>query len=207
MWLLVAVILAWTKRCAWPVMTLNEWGDFFAGVVAPLAFLWLIIGYLQQGDEVRSNTETLQLQQRALQQQVEETAALARHSEEQVKVATQRLELERQRWEHQRAADKARIQPVFTFTQGMNAGPAAYDMHFRNSGGMARHLTVVSVEPFCEVAFSSPDIEPGGEGFITVSKITSYPTMLTIAYIDKDNDEGRMRLECYQPGMFRNAPG
>jgi hypothetical protein len=26
-------------------MHLNEWGDFFAGFAAPLALLWLIIGY------------------------------------------------------------------------------------------------------------------------------------------------------------------
>lgn len=31
----------------------NEWGDFFAGFFAPLAFLWLIFGYYQQGQELR----------------------------------------------------------------------------------------------------------------------------------------------------------
>ena len=68
-------------------------------------------------------------------------------------------------------------------------------------------MIVVDPHDHCEVRFSSPDVEPGGEGFITVSQITSYPTMLTIGYIDQDNDEGRMRLECHEAGMFRNAPG
>ncbi|MDO7536270.1 hypothetical protein Q5113_11970 [Acinetobacter pittii] len=31
----------------------NEWGDFFAGFFAPLAFMWLIFGYYQQGQELK----------------------------------------------------------------------------------------------------------------------------------------------------------
>ena len=43
-------------------LDLNELGDFFAGVMAPLAFLWLIVGYFQQGDELKNNTEALKAQ-------------------------------------------------------------------------------------------------------------------------------------------------
>ncbi len=31
----------------------NELGDFFAGLSAPLAFLWLVLGYMQQGEEIK----------------------------------------------------------------------------------------------------------------------------------------------------------
>ncbi|MEI5700676.1 hypothetical protein WBV14_14425 [Acinetobacter baumannii] len=31
----------------------NEWGDFYAGFFAPLAFMWLIFGYYQQGQELK----------------------------------------------------------------------------------------------------------------------------------------------------------
>ena len=99
-------------------MTLNEWGDFFAGVVAPLAFLWLILGYLQQGEEVRSNTETLRLQQQALQQQVAGTAALVRNSEQQAKAAVERLELERSKYERLLAQEKARTQTGVRIRRG-----------------------------------------------------------------------------------------
>ena len=34
-------------------MTLNAWGDFLAGVSAPLALLWLVVGYFQHGEELR----------------------------------------------------------------------------------------------------------------------------------------------------------
>ena len=33
------------KSSAAEAMSLNEWGDFLAGVSAPLALLWLVIGY------------------------------------------------------------------------------------------------------------------------------------------------------------------
>lgn len=40
----------------------NELGDFFAGFAAPLAFLWFVIGYFQQGEELRLQREELSLQ-------------------------------------------------------------------------------------------------------------------------------------------------
>lgn len=50
----------------------NEWGDFFAGFFAPLAFLWLIFGYYQQGQELKQNTEALRLQAEELSNLVKE---------------------------------------------------------------------------------------------------------------------------------------
>lgn len=32
--------------------SLNEFGDFLAGVFAPVAFFWLILGYMQQGKQL-----------------------------------------------------------------------------------------------------------------------------------------------------------
>ena len=52
-------------------MPLNEWGDFLAGVTAPMAFLWLIIGYMLQRKELNLNTKALQDQQNELSKQVD----------------------------------------------------------------------------------------------------------------------------------------
>jgi len=49
----------------------NEWGDFLAGTFAPIAFLWLIFGYIQQGKELEQNTRALELQAEELKQMVE----------------------------------------------------------------------------------------------------------------------------------------
>ncbi len=40
----------------------NEHGDFAAGFFAPMAFLWLVLGYLQQGEELQQNTAALRRQ-------------------------------------------------------------------------------------------------------------------------------------------------
>jgi hypothetical protein len=68
-------------------MKFNEWGDFFAGAFAPLAFLWLVIGYFQQGEELSQNTEALKLQEKALQSQVKEL----QHSVEQQNISANAL--------------------------------------------------------------------------------------------------------------------
>ena len=65
------ITLAWGVICAglffWKfedagVMTLNGWGDFLAGLAAPIALLWVVIGYMQHGEEIRVNTKVLELQ-------------------------------------------------------------------------------------------------------------------------------------------------
>lgn len=43
-------------------LPLNELGDFAAGVFGPLAFLWLVLGYRQQGKELNASTVALEQQ-------------------------------------------------------------------------------------------------------------------------------------------------
>ncbi|WP_336932907.1 hypothetical protein [Acinetobacter bereziniae] len=49
----------------------NELGDFLAGTFSPLAFLFLILGYLQTNKSLGQNTEAISQQAIALQQQAE----------------------------------------------------------------------------------------------------------------------------------------
>lgn len=51
-------------------LELNELGDFSAGIFAPLAFLWLVLGYRQQGQELRESSKALQSQSEALMKSV-----------------------------------------------------------------------------------------------------------------------------------------
>lgn len=48
----------------------NELGDFLAGFFSPIAFLFLVLGYIQQGKELRQNTDALKLQVEELKQNV-----------------------------------------------------------------------------------------------------------------------------------------
>ena len=84
-------------------MSLNEWGDFLAGASAPLALLWLVVGYFQHGKELRLNTEALRLQQDELERQANETRRLARAADRQA-IAT-----EEQTRQHARDARRERI--------------------------------------------------------------------------------------------------
>ena len=60
-------------------LTLNEWGDFLAGATAPLAFLWLIVGYGLQRKELKANTEALLFQRDEMASQAKELAEQTQH--------------------------------------------------------------------------------------------------------------------------------
>lgn len=74
-WLVTAIYLsgwvlyACTRWDEFSKLSPNSWGDVFAGIAAPLAFAWLVLGYFQQGRELSQNTEALRQQERALNSQ------------------------------------------------------------------------------------------------------------------------------------------
>lgn len=70
---LVVIWLTWGRLCLLQTMGLNEVGDFLAGVFGPLAILWLILGYFQQGRELNAQASEL----RASVQQQQKQAAMA----------------------------------------------------------------------------------------------------------------------------------
>ena len=85
-WGLLFVVGVLLKMADVPVMSLNELGDFLAGAAAPLALLWLVIGYFQHGEELRLSTQALYAQQLELQRQVGETAQLVEATRENVRI-------------------------------------------------------------------------------------------------------------------------
>lgn len=58
-------------------LELNGIGDLAAGVFGPVAFLWLILGYLQQGKELKASTEALKLQAEELNNAVTQQSLMA----------------------------------------------------------------------------------------------------------------------------------
>lgn len=67
------------------IASLNEFGDFLAGVFSPVAFLWLVLGFLQQQKELQQNTEALQLQAEELKNSVEQYKEMVSVSKQQLK--------------------------------------------------------------------------------------------------------------------------
>ncbi len=73
-WLLLGIIyisqrLGWTSFTSLPPA---ELGSFFEGAFAPLAFLWLVIGYFLQQKELEQNTHALQAQAAEIQRTAEQ---------------------------------------------------------------------------------------------------------------------------------------
>ncbi|WP_339505192.1 hypothetical protein [Pseudomonas sp. RL_105y_Pfl2_101] len=65
-------------------MPLNEVGDFLAGAFGPIAILWLVLGFFQQGIELRQGTKALLMQADELKQSVEQQSALVEVSKRQL---------------------------------------------------------------------------------------------------------------------------
>jgi hypothetical protein len=99
-WLGLAVW--WTfywPTLAWALpsnMAPNAWGDWAGGTFAPLAFLWLVVGYFQQGEELR-------LQAEELRASVKQQTTLARTAARQTHLLekSQTISLRAQIMEHQ----------------------------------------------------------------------------------------------------------
>uniref|UniRef100_UPI003BF911B5 hypothetical protein n=1 Tax=Vibrio vulnificus TaxID=672 RepID=UPI003BF911B5 len=58
-----------------------------AGATAPLAFLWLIVGYMLQRQELQNNTEALLFQRDEMARQAEELAEQNKHLAEAARAA------------------------------------------------------------------------------------------------------------------------
>jgi hypothetical protein len=83
--------------CGGPLrcMALNEWGDFIAGVSAPLAFLWLVVAVFIQSKELSEQRAELRLTRREFEQNrkvMEEQAEEARKQAEFIGVQTALLQ-------------------------------------------------------------------------------------------------------------------
>ncbi|WP_339545096.1 hypothetical protein [Pseudomonas sp. RA_35y_Pfl2_P32] len=55
---------------------LNELGDFFAGMFGPVAFGWLVLGYTQQGRELKLSSKALRMQTKELNDSVKQQTAM-----------------------------------------------------------------------------------------------------------------------------------
>lgn len=113
-------LLAWVSivACSWNEakdMQLHEWGDFFAGIVGPIALLWLVLGYLQQGEELRINTEALKAQEEELRNQVEETRKLAAQHKSHVQIGAESLALSRQQYRDELNLSNKSLRPRFQY--------------------------------------------------------------------------------------------
>lgn len=70
-YLVIVLGLAVYAQSGFLNMKPNEWGDFLAGIFGPLALLWVVLGFLQQGAELRYSRDALLLQAKELKASVD----------------------------------------------------------------------------------------------------------------------------------------
>ncbi len=117
-YLLAAVLLGWGQWDKFSNMKPNEVGDFLAGIVGPLALLWLILGYFQQGEELRNSANALNLQAQELRNSVEQQSRLVATAENQLAVEREARAQESERHRRDRRADIRLVAGIIKRMQG-----------------------------------------------------------------------------------------
>lgn len=200
-WVIFLLVLMSMRSEDLGTMKLQDWGTFLGGVTGPVAFLWLILGYLQQGEELRLNTDALRLQQEELRHQVEETAQLVLHTETQARANLEALALQRERDEQERRAKISAAQPYFSYA-GSNTSAVAATMKFRNTGGRARVQNISSPQTNNVVIDPRHVIEAGFEGTLYYEGISTFPAEINIEYLDDFGERRAVRLVLLTNGSF-----
>lgn len=92
-WFLAIYIFCVSNEFSLPNKDVNSLGDFLAGIFAPVAFFWLILGYVQQGKQLEQNTQALRQQEQALQLQIEEMREGIKQQRELAKLQSEQLKM------------------------------------------------------------------------------------------------------------------
>jgi len=172
----------------------NNIGDFLAGVFGPLAILWLILGFFQQGVELRQNTRALDLQAEELHNSVEQQRSLVEVSRKQMET-----ELEAIRFERDRQAAAALPRFVFHGVGGMHSVSSTYQSIAKNLGNTVTDV-VFSYEPAIEVSsitkvFSWTHGEEKKLEWRYKTPHAEYPVKLSITFIDAVGTPGVQTFE------------
>ena len=122
-------------------LELNQFGDLLAGLLGPLAIFWLILGFFQQGDELRNSVHALRLQAEELKQSVEQQKAM-------VTTAERQLQLDIEVREEQNRLMISKELPYFQLERrgGSGAGNSNWNHSFliRNIGASAANIQITT---------------------------------------------------------------
>jgi len=135
-YLALLTFMFWGRVVQILLMEPNEIGDFLAGAFGPVAILWLILGFFQQGIELRQNTDALKLQADELKNSVEQQKAAALAMRDQVAATRDTLEFERNKHASISMPRFAANLKSYTSAQGVTT----VFVILRNLGGIAARI-------------------------------------------------------------------
>ena len=120
-------------------LTLNTLGDFLAGAIGPLAIFWLVLGFFQQGAELRHSVDALKLQAEELKNSVEQQKAM-------VGITEKQLELDVEVREEQNLLLRSKELPMLQLQASGNSGGGGsskgriYTIRVTNIGANAQSI-------------------------------------------------------------------
>jgi len=197
-WVIAIAGIIYLKWESALTMELNAWGDFLAGLSTPLALLWLVIGYFQQGEELRLNTKALVAQQEELKRQVTETALLAKNSERQATASEMLAMINKDEAERKELQKRVDAQPIF-FALGGSTGGVKIETNVQNKGGDIFDVSVHFNGPHQLSLSHSRHWERGQNGQITITqaygKALEWPINFSINYRDSLDE---IHTRCFQ---------
>ncbi|MGX5700381.1 hypothetical protein ACWKWF_12365 [Acinetobacter kookii] len=206
-WFLAITIFCILENFGFEQNNLNSLGDFLAGIFAPVAFFWLILGYVQQGKQLDQNTKALEQQERALQLQIDEMR-------ESVKQQAELVNIQRQQFEDQQRIFEPRF--IISNTEVFNVLGQEFDRNSENN-----HLLTLNQNVFVKVTFNlinfgeeifDVKIKESGKQLILVKfdhiaigKIQNIELELTYIQIDLLNREQQLFAEFDMDFMCKNG--
>lgn len=168
---------------------LNEWGDMFAGFFSPVAFFWLVLGFMQQGDELRLNTKALELQAEELKNSVNQQRELVEVTRRQVDAEMDALRAARE--DKRRAA-----QPKFIIADPGAAwsNTVRYMSNIKNVGNTATDVLVTYDPPLQRSTLTRIASMARGERFEFefeyATRAAEVVTTMRLDYSDADGQPG-----------------
>jgi hypothetical protein len=196
-WIGGGAALLYARRADLAGMSPNEWGDFFAGCFSPIALLWLVLGYLQQGEELKLNTKALHDQAKELRESVAQQQAL-------VEVTNRQFDAEREARQYQRLMEARSAMPHFRVRtgKGMNrdGDRFGYTLWIKNIGAQVsgvqaifRHDTDVRTRVL-DVGLFEPGHEHESTWLLSAPLKADEEARLHITYNDRTNNAGEVQF-------------
>ena len=188
LWCAIITIMVCSRLTEFVHLPLNAIGDFFSGLSAPLALIWLVVGYFQQGEELRLNTEALHAQQEELRRQVEETAQLAKNAERQAASSEQIALISKTEHERQQQKEMKEAEPIFVADGGSDSRPEVIT-NITNHGGPIRQVILTHAGRYKMSLRGSPVWESNaGQKLVLLVRPDEdllFPVDFSLQYIDK----------------------
>ncbi|HCG7772954.1 hypothetical protein P7410_28635 [Vibrio parahaemolyticus] len=201
------IFIGWILKDKWPSfndLSLNEVGDFCAGVFGPITFFWVILGFVMQTKELKQSSEALKLQAEELHNSVEQQKEMVKLTKEQIERDLLHAEELRQK---QRLAAQASIVYLGCSTFQNSAGEISYEFQLRNSGAS---VTKVKISPVNAAAYdikpSTINVWDSGKAItsrITFSNDNVFPRHVPfeLSYLDAMNQPCNQELKIIIAGL------